>query len=285
MTEDRIARLAQEELAEARQRLKDALRRRVVSHEDLKPILELMRDTYAKVILAGKLAGMVSPWFPVVQEMPPGEASERQDPLPTVRRDLALGDLVSWDFLGKAAEWLGQRVANMPDILAGLVDRSQVEAAAFGQQVDSATMTRLNDALSESIFSGEGRDDWRKRVGDIIDTRAGFDETIQRTAHHQAFRNGQKEILEQPAIADLFPYRQYFSTIDGRERPEHAVMNGKVYHKTSTLAAEADKRLSEWNCRCSEVPLTEEQALVIGVSSGGEPSISAQAKAFVGVPE
>lgn len=303
---DRVNAIASRELAEARRRLLDVIRRRGMAVDEIRPILELMRDVYAKVILAGKLSGMVSPWFPVVQEMPPGDAGHRHDPIeaaiddwgngsepsiqavidpPSEPMDLALGDLIGWDFLGKAVEWLGQRISTMPEKLVGLVDQSQLKAAAFGQSVDNATMKRLNEALSESIFSGEGRDDWADRAKGIIETRAGFDETIQRTAHHQAYRNGQKQILEEPAIADLFPYRQYFTTIDGRERPTHRELDRKVYHKSSQLASTADERLTEWNCRCSEVPLTEEQALAIGVSSGGEPSLSSQARAFVGVPE
>ena len=307
---DAVNELAGRELAEARRRLASAMALRPINWGRVTEILELMRDTYAKVILAGKLSGYISPWFPEVQDMPTGEADERAEPVPKslslgddldrwkrgeltptmtlVHHDpptyqLALGDLVGWDFLAKAVDWLGQRIGNMPDRLAGLVDKSQLEAAAFGEQVDSAMMGRINSALEESIFSGEGRDAWRERLSGIIETRAGFDETIQRTAHHQSFRAGQQAVLNDPVIVDLFPYRRYYCTLDGRERPTHRVMHERVYHKDSTLASKADELLAEWNCRCSEVPMTAEDALAVGVSAGGEPrSGSASAQADVG---
>lgn len=311
---DAVNKIAGRELAEARRRLVAAMSLRPINWARVTEILELMRDTYAKVILAGKLAGYVSPWFPEVQDMPTGEADERAEPVPKSlsladdldrwRRgdtvpsavtmvhnepptyQLALGDLIGWDFLQKASEWLAQRISNMPDRLAGLVDKSQLEAAAFGEQVDGAMMTRINNALEESIFSGEGRDAWRERLGGIIEARAGFDEAIQRTAHHQSFRAGQQAILNDPVIVDLFPYRRYYCTLDGRERPTHRVMHERVYHKDSSLASTANDLLAEWNCRCSEVPMTADDALAIGVSAGGEPrSGSAAAQADVGPVE
>lgn len=285
LREEAVVARAQRELAPLRAKLERLIRSKQVNTQIFVNTLDEMNDIYALCLTAGVVAGWISPFFPEVQEMPPGDASERPASITEEVKDMALGSAM-WPFLENAVDWLQSTFAAVPTKLADLVDAAQIEAAAYGTPVDLRLVQRMNSELDESIRLGEGREDWAKRSKAIIETRAGFDEAIGRTTHHRAFRAGQKDILRQPVIEDLFPYRKYFCTIDGRERPHHRALNENVYHKESPLAAKADANLHEWNCRCSEVAMTEEDALSEGVTVGGEPRgfspLAAVADAFAG---
>lgn len=222
-------------------------------------ILRQIWDVYQSVGVAGQIAGMVTPFAPQLNADVP--ASKRPD---------AVRELELWPAAAAAFDWLSSQISGFPDRLAGLLTRKQVESQVFGAEVDQRLLDRLNRELQESITKGESRETWRGRMADIVDTKAGFDETIARTATHRSYLEGQREILREPVLEDVFPYRQYFATMDNRVRPEHAAMNRKVYHKDSSLARQAAALLDDWNCRCSEIPMTEDQALAVGVSPGGE---------------
>lgn len=247
----------------------------------IKQILRKLRDIYAAANQAGRVAGMLTPWAPRLNSEVP--LSEQPESLTSISQPRQL--FIQWPNVTNALNWLAKVTGNMRDSVGDVATRAQVQSVAFGAEVDDRTMERLNSELEESIRLGEGRDDWRDRAKAIIDTRAGFDETIARTTMHRAYIQGQREILQQPVITDLFPYRQYFATMDNRVRPEHAAMNRKVYHKDSPLASETAALLGDFNCRCSEIPLTEEDALRIGVSSGGEAPASSASASVVDVEE
>jgi SPP1 gp7 family putative phage head morphogenesis protein len=225
-------------------------------------ILKRMWTAWEQASVAGKLAGMVTPFAPQLNAEVP--TSKRPAPI----REL---DLDMWPAARNALDWLSDQITQFPNRLANLVSREQVKAATHGADVDARFLDRLNRELAESIAKGEGRDAWRERLAAIVETKAGFDETISRTATHRSYLEGQREIQREPVIADVFPYRQYFATMDNRVRPEHAAMNGKIYHKDSSLARQAESLLDSWNCRCSEIVMTEDEALRIGVSPGGRP--------------
>lgn len=174
-------------------------------------------------------------------------------------------------FLTNAIDWLTTQIQNFPDRLVGIEKIETLRATEYSEQANKQLWKDVTDALTTSITEGEGRTDWRKRLNDIVETKPGFDETLARTTIHHAYLAGQNEVLEEPVIADLFPYRKYFATLDNRVDPDHAEMDGKVYHKESRLAREATAKLHRYNCRCSETPLTEEDAIAEGISAGGEP--------------
>lgn len=174
-------------------------------------------------------------------------------------------------FLTNAIDWLTNQIQNFPDKLAGIIDLEKARSQVYSEQANNQLWSNIHDALKTSITEGEGRTDWRKRLNEIVETKPGFDETLARTTIHHAYIAGQNEVLNEPVIADLFPYRKYFATLDNRVDPGHAEMDGKVYHKESRIAREATAKLHRYNCRCSETPLTEEDALAEGISVGGEP--------------
>ena len=269
ITQDAIQQRAMRELAGLRTRLFWALENpKSINRAAVQELLTKMWRVYETAEISARISGWITPWAQHLNnEIPRGEKPSSLPPsiTPAVRQ------MTIWDTLDGALRWLNTQITQFPPKLAGMITRSQVSAAAYGLEVDNAMMDKLNQELMTSIRLGEGRDDWRKRLKDIMDTRAGFDETISRTATHKAYLEGQRDVLNEPVIRDLFPYRQYFATLDNRVRPEHKAMDRKVYHRDSTLARQAAALLNDWNCRCSETSLTEEDALQIGVSPGGQP--------------
>jgi SPP1 gp7 family putative phage head morphogenesis protein len=184
----------------------------------------------------------------------------------------------SESFLSNAIDWLTRNVQSFPDKLGGVIDIEKARSQVFAEQANNQLWKSINEALTTSIAEGEGRDDWRTRLNDIVGSKPGFDETLARTTIHHAYLAGQNEVLSDPVIGDIFPYRKYFATLDNRVDPDHAAMDGKVYHKDSRLAREADANLHRYNCRCSETAITEDDALAEGISPGGEaPAIPAKA--------
>lgn len=266
LKEHAIIAQSDQHLAELRDRLRAALLNRKVNAAKVDEILKDFWDIYGVILLSSTVAGWLSPWYPSLISIPPGPPGSRPD---GISKNLAI-DLKSWDFLNSALSWLNDQIGELPNTLAGIIDQLQLEAAAYGAQVDEATLQKINEALRESIASGESREEWSKRLDAILSTRRGFDETIGRTAYHRSMINGQRQVLEEPVIVDIFPYRKYLATLDDRVRDEHRDFNANIYHKDSPLAAEAKDLLDEYNCRCSEVPLTEEQAMAEGITPGGE---------------
>ena len=231
-------------------------------HDDLKETLEQITDIYARVWLESSVAGWVSPWFPVLLEIPDTERG-------IIRNDPAPRRLAIYDVLEGALQFISQQIGKFPTRIGNLVSRSQFAAAAFNEQASDAMMERVNSALRDSIEAGEGRAEWRERLRGIVETRAGFDEAIQRTATHKAFYHAQTEALREPIIGDLFPYFQHYATLDGRQRPSHAALHELVFHKDSDLAQKSTDALDEWNCRCTRVPLTADDAEAKGIAPGG----------------
>lgn len=176
----------------------------------------------------------------------------------------------SGSFLDRAALWLQTQFQEFPSRLAGIFDQEAVASRVLSGETDVKLLSSINDALQESLIRGDGRKEWSGRLAEIVTVKPGFAETLGRTTVHRAYYEGQQEVLDEPEMQDVFPYRKYLATMDNRVRDDHAEMNNKVYHKDSRLANEATANLHEFNCRCSEVPLTESQAIAEGISPGGE---------------
>lgn len=117
--------------------------------------------------------------------------------------------------------------------------------------------TRIKAALVGNIKRGETQKDFLA----IIDKTwkdAQLDnprhlQTIYQTNTAMAFAEGQRAALL--AHQDTFTHWQYVATLDGRTRPEHAALDGKIFKVT-------DHRFYPpigFNCRCTAIPMTKEE--------------------------
>lgn len=177
--------------------------------------------------------------------------------------------LDDWRFpdLDDAVDWL----VNQESIVSAdelYVTQQQLHRDAFAMNVgDVETVQRFQTAIAESLRAGESFAEFRKRVGDVAEITRSQQETLYRTNTKQAYLAGQVKALEQPRVKDRFRWVYYASTSDNRTRPTHWALDGMVAEVGSPLHRLFLKRQSEYNCRCTLIPLNERKAESFGVKT------------------
>lgn len=81
--------------------------------------------------------------------------------------------------------------------------------------------------------------------------------TLLRLHGWQAYSQTQFEMME--AHRDAFPFRQYLSRDDGRERPSHRALHGKILPSAHSFWRNHTPPW-EFGCRCRVVPITAAEA-------------------------
>ncbi|HQQ69324.1 MAG TPA: phage minor head protein [Alicycliphilus sp.] len=89
--------------------------------------------------------------------------------------------------------------------------------------------------------------------------------TIYQTNLQSAYMAGRA--LAQEQASGAFPYRMYIAVMDGRTRPSHAALNGKVWHRDDPVW-QVISPPNGFNCRCRTRMLTQGQMQ----REGHEPS-------------
>lgn len=220
----------------------------------------------------------MAPFFPKLIALPPGapKSARPQAIRPTRKLFLAAAALANdgisdddsttfWPQIKSAVDWLRGRQVLSDRQLSRLITDSEAGGLAAADQQRTALNDRLNRAIQDSILSGDSHASWQGRSKQIVDLTAREAEAIGRTFTHRAYHEGLKEIAEEPAIRDEFPYVQWMATHDTRVRPEHLTLDGKVAHVGSPLHQKFETEIGAWNCRCSLVPLTREDAVAAGI--------------------
>jgi SPP1 gp7 family putative phage head morphogenesis protein len=237
-----------------------------------------------RAILASKLMGYLAPFKPKVIPTPPGKASAKPDAIAppkdaekaaindaakvsTIRTDIRFASeyVTSWPVIDSAISWLrGQKILtpNQIDKLrADVADQTAEGVALWADSLDR----QLSDAIVKSQLSGETTLPWQDRVQQIITVTDSQAEAIARTYTHRAYHAGLEEVLDDPYVADEFPYVVYEATGDGRTRASHAAMGGKVAKRGSALYDEMQSLINDFNCRCTIIPLSEDEAKARGI--------------------
>jgi SPP1 gp7 family putative phage head morphogenesis protein len=93
-------------------------------------------------------------------------------------------------------------------------------------------------------------------------------ELLLRMHGWQAYARTQHALHE--AQADVFPFRQYLSSEDGRVRPSHAALNKKILPSDHPFWANHTPPW-EFGCRCDCVALTAEEVDEIRAAEQGKP--------------
>lgn len=87
--------------------------------------------------------------------------------------------------------------------------------------------------------------------GAILDFHA---ETVFRTNVMDAYNQGRKSALEEPDTKEAFPAWEYSAILDGRTRPTHAAMDGKVFMADDPVWSRITPPAG-YNCRCVLIPI------------------------------
>jgi len=234
-------------------------------------ILDKMEQSLSRAILASWLVGIVAPFKPRLMPVSPEDRPAPADPKDATqvasftKRQLSAG---TWPIIEAALSWLKNSSILSPSHVAGFPDMARRAAREMTNVSGRPAISKLNEEIRESLARGEGAVEWRQRLEGIANVQAHLAETIQRTATHRAYHEGLDEITKTPGLEDAFPFWEYHATGDNRTRPEHQAMDGKVFHRDSPMAAHAKQLVSEWNCRCTMIPISREDAEAAGIEPG-----------------
>jgi hypothetical protein len=178
-----------------------------------------------------------------------------------------------WPLIKEAAHRMaGMGLLSLPAFLAArhAAEASGV-AAAHGQVEQVAD--RVRQALARSVEEGSTLAQFRRDVAGSLGGTAlepADVENVFRTNVMASYSDGQERLLAEPAVGDLFPFRQYFATHDGRVRPEHLEMEKRGIGGTNVyLATDPVWALFRppWGhqCRCQFTPVSVAEAARRGV--------------------
>lgn len=275
MKQNEILKAAVEEMDQLFQQLLDFLvecRKDSSKTRNLASALQSFAYLQADAAMACHIVGLLSPWFPELRDTPEGTAR-------VLRADLAIRvieDLVPTK--GKKKQILSEdkkfRYPFLEDAVKFLEEKGVVTVAALAsrsQQIsesaenslglnDPETAKELNEALAESVRTGESYPDFRARMKGVLTLKRSTEETIYRTATKQAFVAGQESALDTPAVRAAFGYAQYVATHDHRVRDEHWEMDGFVCSIDDPAYRVMLALVKEWNCRCTIIPISNVQA-------------------------
>ncbi|TEB09151.1 phage portal protein family protein [Pelotomaculum propionicicum] len=126
-------------------------------------------------------------------------------------------------------------------------------------------VARVKEEIEKSLEDGTTFENFKKGVNELF-AKMGLDqadpwhlENVFRTNIQTAYSAGQYEKLQDPAVADMFPYYRYSAVRDTRTRPAHVAMHGFV-------AARDDPIWNEWwppngySCRCGVIAINKYKA-------------------------
>jgi hypothetical protein len=118
----------------------------------------------------------------------------------------------------------------------------QARQGAFGISGDltEGAVERVRNILAENIASGADREAFTEQVLAAVEGQLSeaHVEQIFRTNVMSSFSDGADKALEQPMVADAFPYRQYWATTDQRTRPEHRALERMGIQGTNIYRAD-----------------------------------------------
>ena len=136
--------------------------------------------------------------------------------------------------------------------LLKLAHEALIEAIENGGTVDTFTQ-----ALRERAVSYTGRD-----VGQDLAGAAPKEAQmllIFRQNVMSAYNQGRDAIFNDPDVRDFIPYLMYSAIVDGRERPSHREMDGRIYRRDDPIWLTWSPP-NGYNCRCHKIPVTQEEA-------------------------
>jgi SPP1 gp7 family putative phage head morphogenesis protein len=147
-------------------------------------------------------------------------------------------------------------------------------------------VTDVWEALDRAIADGETLDDFKARVGDMLEEQWGGAaparvETIFRTNVNAAYNEGRYAVFSAPAVKEARPFFRFDAIDDDRTDEDCAEANGTVLPQDDGFW-DAHVPPLHPNCRCTLVALSDEEAADEGVTPD-EPDSEA-AEGFGGRP-
>jgi SPP1 gp7 family putative phage head morphogenesis protein len=176
------------------------------------------------------------------------------------------GETLSWDYTEVWREAHARAFtvakATTQDVLRSI--RAEVDRAIGEGQTFESFKKRLQPRLEKLGWWGK-KEVLDGNTGELTQVQLGSVRrlrTIYQTNVQTAYMAGRYK-RQLANVADR-PYWRYVAVMDGRTRPAHAALNGKVWRWDDPIW-EIIYPPNGWNCRCRVVALTEEEFRQLGV--------------------
>ncbi len=200
----------------------------------------------------------------------------------------AIGDF-SFDLDGEEnARWISGLTPVTRQVFDGLTSQYRRDAFTLAGAGDVRLIQNIRDALADVARKGGTASDFRDAVNRLT-TAAGVEElnaftldTAFQTAMQKAYSAGRLAQMKAPATVEALPFWQYWTVGDDRVRPEHAVLDGFMARAIDPVWMKIYPP-SGFNCRCSVVPIPEDEALKLDpdASEGGAERLPLLARLLV----
>lgn len=156
------------------------------------------------------------------------------------------------------------------DQIAAVVTRTQMRLVS-GDQVKNMTLNQLisefaggmdrqiKAAIQAGVIEGRTVQEMAREVSNLVGTRSRRQaETLVRTAVNHVGSVARQRTYE--ANADVIAGEEYTATLDGRTRPAHAALDGKVFP-----IGQGPQTPNGYNCRCVRVPKVKDEFKIPGI--------------------
>ncbi len=202
--------------------------------------------------------------------------------VPTLPGLLDLGDAsppaVRFPRIEKAAESLFRRSLLTRPQYDLLTANARQAAFTVAYVDDTAVIGKIRDALAESAREGATLPGFRAKVLEKLgESPIGPShlENVYRTGLMSAFRDGKESLAQNPIVQEIFRYRRFVATHDGRVRDDHLAFEtfglegGPIYRTDDPVWDIASPPLG-YQCRCSTTLLRVADAARYGVKEAQE---------------
>lgn len=156
-------------------------------------------------------------------------------------------------------------------VFNALVDFEKAKAGSLTGVWNTKFIEEIYGSLTDAFRGGQTLRDWLPRAQAILDGFGGdpgtriysgdtwsswYADLVFRTNTAEAYAAGRYSEMFNPEWLDKEPYWLYSGILDGRIRPEHQALDGRVFAKDD---AEGRRFLPPWDygCRCTAIPLTQ----------------------------
>ena len=151
------------------------------------------------------------------------------------------------------------------EIFDGLTRQYRADALTIAGVNDQRLIEKVRDALGEVLTEGGTAADFRRIVNHLTDQAGAAQisafaiDTVFNTNVQKAYSQGRFEQMTDEATVELLPFWEFWTVGDDRVRPEHRVLDGFTARAIDPVWRKIYPPCG-FNCRCSVVPLMENEA-------------------------
>lgn len=175
------------------------------------------------------------------------------------------------DAFADALKWFRRKVSISKAEFDALDADAREKAFTVAGVAQLDIVTDVWEAVDKAVSEGETLDDFRKRVGDRLETAWGGEipgriETIFRTNVQMAYSAGREQQMRDPEVIGRRPYLEYDATVDSRTTPICRALHGTILRADDPFW-QTRTPPCHFQCRATLISLTEEQAKSKGITT------------------